>query len=250
MRESPTESCEAGRLGAGATGRAWQETRILSHGIVAGLGSCQSRRGGGDGTVESHAKYAAGPDEAGRALGWPERSESAVAVAQPAIRTELFGEAIMTVGGPLHEWNRGQIDAALCLGPFECMPSTIAEAQHFHTAEREGLLAWPLALNGDSRRPGSARQFRLRGSRPICGAEAAGRDQRVLTAGSAKLLLAPAPSSRFNLSYGQNTKLPETDEETAAEDTSAEKSGQARQEEREVTGFSRNSSAPASGLMA
>lgn len=90
-----------------------------------------------------------GPTKRAIALGLPERSEAAVAVAQPAIRTELFGEAVMTVGGPLHEWRREQIDAALCLGPFECMPSKIAEAQHFHTAEREGLLALTLTLNGD-----------------------------------------------------------------------------------------------------
>jgi hypothetical protein len=36
------------------------------------------------------------------------------------------------------------------VGPLECMPNKIAEAQLFHVAEREGLLALTLPVNGDS----------------------------------------------------------------------------------------------------
>jgi len=35
------------------------------------------------------------------------------------------------------------------VGPLECMPTKIAEAQLHHIAEREGLLSLTLPLNGD-----------------------------------------------------------------------------------------------------
>jgi hypothetical protein len=35
------------------------------------------------------------------------------------------------------------------VGPLECMPTKIAEAQFHHLAERDGLLSLTLAFNGD-----------------------------------------------------------------------------------------------------
>ena len=35
------------------------------------------------------------------------------------------------------------------VGPLECMPNKLAEAQLHHAAEREGLLSLTLSLNGD-----------------------------------------------------------------------------------------------------
>jgi predicted CoA-substrate-specific enzyme activase len=88
---------------------------------------------------------------AGRELGWPERPTVAqsLAAARPYVRQELSGEAVLTVGGPVHEWHAGRIDGVVSVGPLECMPNKIAEAQLFHVAEREGLASLVLNVNGD-----------------------------------------------------------------------------------------------------
>jgi predicted nucleotide-binding protein (sugar kinase/HSP70/actin superfamily) len=87
-----------------------------------------------------------------RPLGWPPRPRvgPVLDAVEPYLRTGLFGEAVLTVGGPLEEWRHGRIDAVVSVGPLECMPNKIAEAQLFHVAEREGLLALTLPVNGDS----------------------------------------------------------------------------------------------------
>ena len=41
------------------------------------------------------------------------------------------------------------IDAVVNVGPLECMPSKVAEAQFFHIAQQEGLPTLTLAVNGD-----------------------------------------------------------------------------------------------------
>jgi len=84
-------------------------------------------------------------------LGWPRRTTMAdtMRAAQDYLRPDLRGEAILTVGGPVHEWRAGHIDGVVSVGPLECMPSKIAEAQFFHVAEREGLLSLSLPFNGD-----------------------------------------------------------------------------------------------------
>jgi predicted nucleotide-binding protein (sugar kinase/HSP70/actin superfamily) len=86
-----------------------------------------------------------------RVLGWSARTSvaDALAAAQPYVPADLRGEAVLTVGTPRHEWRHGQIDAVVNVGPHECMPSKIAEAQLFHLAEDEGLLSLSLPLNGD-----------------------------------------------------------------------------------------------------
>jgi predicted nucleotide-binding protein (sugar kinase/HSP70/actin superfamily) len=85
------------------------------------------------------------------ALGWPARvsARAALRAATPYIRPDLWGEAVLTLGGAVHEWRRGAIDGAVSVGPLECMPNKIAEAQLFHVAEREGLPSLTLSVNGD-----------------------------------------------------------------------------------------------------
>ena len=84
-------------------------------------------------------------------LGWsplPAVGE-ALAAAEPFVHAALEGEAVLTVGAPLHEFRHGRIDAVVIVGPLECMPTKIAEAQWHHVAEREGVLNLTLAFNGD-----------------------------------------------------------------------------------------------------
>jgi predicted CoA-substrate-specific enzyme activase len=90
-------------------------------------------------------------NEVGRALHWPPRPTvpQALETVEPYLRTRLRGEAVLTLGTPLHEWRQHRIDAVVNVGPLECMPTKIAEAQFFHAAQHEGLLSLTLSLNGD-----------------------------------------------------------------------------------------------------
>ena len=94
-------------------------------------------------------------------MGWTSRTTVAESIdaATPYIRPDLIGEAILTLGGPLHEHRHGLIDGVVSVGPLECMPNKIAEAQFFHAAEREGLLSLTLALNGDPIDPATLDAF-------------------------------------------------------------------------------------------
>ena len=96
--------------------------------------------------IESSAFAAIAPQ-----LGWtpPPSTAETLATASPYVSDALNGEAVLTVGAPLHEWRHRQIDAVVNVGPLECMPTKIAEAQFHHVAEREGLLSLTLPFNGD-----------------------------------------------------------------------------------------------------
>jgi predicted CoA-substrate-specific enzyme activase len=94
-------------------------------------------------------------------LGWPERPlvRHSLEAAGCYLRTDLEGEAVLTIGGPVDDWRRGRIDAVVSVGPLECMPNKIAEAQLFHAAEKEGLLSLTLSLNGDPADAGALDNF-------------------------------------------------------------------------------------------
>jgi predicted CoA-substrate-specific enzyme activase len=96
--------------------------------------------------IENCAFAAIGPR-----LGWipaPPTAEILDAAA-PYVSAALEGEAVLTVGAPLHEWRHARIDALVNAGPLECMPTKIADAQLHQIAEREGLLSLTLPFNGD-----------------------------------------------------------------------------------------------------
>jgi hypothetical protein len=84
-------------------------------------------------------------------LGWAERPDipETLQASRGYVSESLDGEAVLTVGGAVHEWRHRHIDGVVCVGPLECMPTKIAEAQFHHAAEREGLLSLTLAFNGD-----------------------------------------------------------------------------------------------------
>jgi predicted CoA-substrate-specific enzyme activase len=69
------------------------------------------------------------------------------------IRKDLWGEAVLTLGYALSEWRKNQIDGVVNVGPLECMPTKIAEAQFFHVAEQEKALVLTVPVNGDPINP-------------------------------------------------------------------------------------------------
>jgi predicted nucleotide-binding protein (sugar kinase/HSP70/actin superfamily) len=77
------------------------------------------------------------------------RVSETLAAARDYVPESLEGEAVLTVGAALQHWRAGMIDAVVNVGPLECMPSKVAEAQFFHIAQQEGLPTLTLALNGD-----------------------------------------------------------------------------------------------------
>ncbi|MFL5302464.1 MAG: hypothetical protein ACJ79R_19215 [Anaeromyxobacteraceae bacterium] len=87
----------------------------------------------------------------GEPLGWPAHAHvpEQLAAAKDYLREELEVESVLTIGVPVHAWRKKQIDAVVSVGPLECMPNKIAEAQFHHVAEKEGLLSLTLSLNGD-----------------------------------------------------------------------------------------------------
>jgi hypothetical protein len=72
-----------------------------------------------------------------------------VAAAGPWIRPALEGETVLTLGSAVLHARRREVDAVLAVGPLECMPNKLAEAQLAHVAETDGLLSLTLSLNGD-----------------------------------------------------------------------------------------------------
>ncbi|MBI5069158.1 MAG: CoA activase [Deltaproteobacteria bacterium] len=85
------------------------------------------------------------------ALGWPEHASipEVFQAASDYVREELEVETPLTIGVPVRAWRNREIDATVSVGPLECMPNKIAEAQFCHVAEKEGLLSLSLSLNGD-----------------------------------------------------------------------------------------------------
>jgi predicted nucleotide-binding protein (sugar kinase/HSP70/actin superfamily) len=86
-----------------------------------------------------------------RPLGWGPRLrvEDTMEAARGYVHPDLRGEAVLTVGGPLHELRHGEIDGVVIVGPHECMPCKIAEAQHGKAAETLKQPYVSIALNGD-----------------------------------------------------------------------------------------------------
>ncbi|MGA2449449.1 MAG: BadF/BadG/BcrA/BcrD ATPase family protein [Polyangiaceae bacterium] len=67
----------------------------------------------------------------------------------PYIDSEFAGEACLTVGGPLHELHEHLIQGVVVVGPHECMPHKIAEAQLGAAGEHLPLPCLSISVNGD-----------------------------------------------------------------------------------------------------
>jgi predicted nucleotide-binding protein (sugar kinase/HSP70/actin superfamily) len=86
-----------------------------------------------------------------RSLGWGTRTSVAdvIKASSPYINSELQCETVLTLGGPIHEDEHRVIDGVISVGPHECMPNKIAEAQYFHVGEEKDLISLTLSMNGD-----------------------------------------------------------------------------------------------------
>ncbi len=84
-------------------------------------------------------------------LDWGERTTipTTLEAAVPYLSPELTGEACLTLGGPIHEFHQKLVQGVVVVGPHECMPCRIAEAQYGKVAEDMNLPYLVLALNGD-----------------------------------------------------------------------------------------------------
>ncbi len=85
-------------------------------------------------------------------LGWPKdhQAEEILKAAEPYLRQlKPLGEAALTIGLPLLLWQKKEIAGTVVVGPFECMPTRIAETQLNLISERTGLPALALSFNGD-----------------------------------------------------------------------------------------------------
>ncbi len=84
-------------------------------------------------------------------LGWPRHAPipDVVEAGSAYLRPDLEHEAVLALGLATHGWRDGTLDGVLCVGPLECMPNKLVEAQLVHAAEREGVVSLTLSLNGD-----------------------------------------------------------------------------------------------------
>jgi len=86
------------------------------------------------------------------ALGWParEKIDEVIEASEPYVHKELEGEAALTLGGPVLAYQRGHIQGVVSVGPHECMPSKIAEAQYAKAARDCGIPYLCIPLTGDA----------------------------------------------------------------------------------------------------
>jgi predicted nucleotide-binding protein (sugar kinase/HSP70/actin superfamily) len=84
-------------------------------------------------------------------LKWKPRTsaQDSIEAAKGYIRPQIYGEAILTLGAPLHEHALGEIHGVVNMGPLECMPSKVDEAQFHHAAGERDLPALTIYVNGD-----------------------------------------------------------------------------------------------------
>ena len=84
-------------------------------------------------------------------MGWPHHRPVAEVAREGSeyLRQDLEHEAVLALGLSTQGWRSGQLDGVVCVGPLECMPNKLVEAQLVHVAQREGLVSLTLSLNGD-----------------------------------------------------------------------------------------------------
>lgn len=64
-------------------------------------------------------------------------------------RLRPLGESALTIGLPLLLWQKREIAGTIVVGPFECMPTRIAETQLALVSEQTGLPVLNLAFSGE-----------------------------------------------------------------------------------------------------
>ncbi len=86
-----------------------------------------------------------------RALGWARRTalDATLHAAKPYLSPEVTGEAVLTLGRSLHDHEQGSVQGVVSVGPHECLPNKIAEAQFVAAARDRNLLTLTLPVNGD-----------------------------------------------------------------------------------------------------
>ncbi|MGM0595497.1 MAG: BadF/BadG/BcrA/BcrD ATPase family protein [Myxococcota bacterium] len=84
-------------------------------------------------------------------MGWKNKTKPhhAVKSANKYINSNLVGEAILTLGVPVHEYKENLIEGVVSVGPLECMPNKVAQAQFFHVNQETGLPSLTVSLNGE-----------------------------------------------------------------------------------------------------
>jgi predicted nucleotide-binding protein (sugar kinase/HSP70/actin superfamily) len=84
-------------------------------------------------------------------MGWPEHPavKDVAALGSHYLRQDLEHEAVLALGLGARGWRAGELDGLISVGPLECMPNKLVEAQLFHLGQQEGLVSLTLSLNGD-----------------------------------------------------------------------------------------------------
>lgn len=76
--------------------------------------------------------------------------EEILKVAKPYLsKLRPLGESALTIGLPLLLWEKREIAGTVVVGPFECMPTRIAETQLGLISERTGLPVLTLSFSGE-----------------------------------------------------------------------------------------------------
>ncbi|HEX9243513.1 MAG TPA: acyl-CoA dehydratase activase-related protein [Anaeromyxobacter sp.] len=98
---------------------------------------------------------------AAAAMGWPPHPPVAelARLGSEYLRWDLEHEAVIALGLAARGWRAGELDGLLAVGPLECMPNKLVEAQLVHLGRREGLPSLTLSLNGDPIDPEVLDQF-------------------------------------------------------------------------------------------
>lgn len=87
-----------------------------------------------------------------KSLGWQRDHNigEILKTAKPYLRElKPLGEAALTIGLPLLLWEKREISGTIVAGPFECMPTRIAETQLNLISQGTGLPVLTLFFNGD-----------------------------------------------------------------------------------------------------
>lgn len=86
-----------------------------------------------------------------REMGWGPRTrvEDVMVAGERYVSPALTGEAVLTIGGPVHEFEHDRISGVVSVGPHECMPCKISESQLINVGRDLGLPSLSIYVGGD-----------------------------------------------------------------------------------------------------